>query len=240
MLMNKCNMQIASMTGSGRTHIFRSNVGFTISGLGKGSIDVGSLSGMQEQILEEFGDVSFVEAVSVYIIPYLIYGSWFAHIIDLESGEIHVIDTKPEMSKKVSREYTEHVWTCMGTALDHFDRQLVVRRGVLQEVQKLVMSEAPMVCSHNRCDSGVLMVQYFEWYNDYSIWTSVCTEDTNLYRVHVIANMLLSPYNDKKVRTTRSFSGYMFFHTDKADDEGCCIYFLSVATVEGVTYRVFL
>lgn len=65
MFMNKCNMQIASMMGSGRTHIFRSNVGFTISELDNSSVDVGSLSRLQEQILEEFGDVSSVEAVSV-------------------------------------------------------------------------------------------------------------------------------------------------------------------------------
>lgn len=57
-----------------------------------------------------------------YIIPDLIDGSWFAHILDLESGDIHVIVTELEMSKRVSREYTEHVRTCMMTTFDHFDR----------------------------------------------------------------------------------------------------------------------
>lgn len=44
-----------------------------------------------------------------YIIPALFGGSWIAHILDIEYDELYVIDTEPDLMKRVSRDYTDHV-----------------------------------------------------------------------------------------------------------------------------------
>lgn len=148
MFMNK-QTSVKEVLG-GFTHIFRSHVGFTMSQVARGFLPCGILNGLQEQIMEEFTDNSFVEDVSVYIIPTLIGGSWIAHILDIKFGELHVVDTESEVTKRVSHEYTKHVRRCITMALDHFDRQRPVRQYVSQKVLKLVMVEAPMMRAHNR------------------------------------------------------------------------------------------
>lgn len=118
MLMNKMNTYYSRSSAvqekfSGLTNIFWSHVGFMISQVARGSLPCGILAELQEQILEEFSENSFVKDVSVYIIPSLFGGSWIAHILDIESREFHVIDTELNRAKRVTRYYTKHVRSCI-------------------------------------------------------------------------------------------------------------------------------